>query len=76
MGNRIRCPMCKEFYENSGVMQKMCPQCLVKEEELFQSVRTYIKEHPGVGIMETARATGISTKKVLAYLNDRRLDFS
>jgi len=68
------CPKCKQVftYFNSP----LCPKCLKEEEEIYETVRTFIKDHPNSTMLEVVEATGVSAKKILKYLKEGRLEVS
>jgi flagellar operon protein (TIGR03826 family) len=65
------CPECGRIFGYMG--RNLCPDCMNKEEEEFQTVRKYVRDHPGAGVFEVAEATGIDEEKILQFLRDGRL---
>jgi flagellar operon protein (TIGR03826 family) len=65
------CPQCGRIFAYLG--RNVCPRCLDKEEEEFKIVRSYVREHSGATITETAEATGVDEHKILGFLRDGRL---
>lgn len=72
----IRCPKCKNKYEYEGSPSKYCPDCSVREEQQYQIVRTYIKEHQGATVYEVSEALDVPRGKILQYLREERLEVS
>ena len=65
------CPECGRIFGYVG--RNMCPACLDKEEEDFQVVRKYVRDHPGHSVLEVSDDTGIDEEKILQFLRDGRL---
>lgn len=53
--------------------RNICPKCLEKEEDEFQLVRRYVRDHPGAGVIEVAEETEVEEDKILQFLRDGRL---
>ncbi|MDD4802888.1 MAG: MerR family transcriptional regulator [Syntrophomonas sp.] len=65
------CPECGRVFGYMG--RNLCPDCLDKEEKIFQLVRKYVRDHPGDDIYEVAEAIGVEEEKILQFLRDGRL---
>lgn len=72
----VRCRRCKALFEPTSPNGQMCPNCVVQEEERYQLVREYVKDHPGVSISEVSDVTGVTTPRILTYLKQERLELS
>ncbi len=51
----------------------MCPACAEAQEAKFQTVKTYIRENPGVGVPEVARECDVETSQIYQWLREERL---
>lgn len=72
METRI-CESCKHMFRYiAGPV--ICPQCRAKQEELFKLVKEYLREHPGANVPEVTEATGVSSKLILRFLREGRLE--
>ena len=71
MAELRNCSQCGQVYAYLG--RNLCPRCLEKEEEEFKVVRSFIREHSGATITETAEATGVDEQKILRFLREGRL---
>lgn len=71
MANLRNCSQCGRLFPYAG--RNICGKCLEKEEEEFQLVRKYVRDHPGAGVLEVAEATEIEQDKILQFLRDGRL---
>lgn len=72
--NTVRCPLCKKMYEFSGLPSKYCPECYLIEEEQYQRVRSLVKDHPGISIIDASEQTGVAHAKIMRYLREERLE--
>lgn len=73
--NIKNCPKCKKIF--SPINGKtICDECHKKEEEQFAIVRDYLRENRGADINVVSEETGVSTKKILKYLREGRLEVS
>jgi flagellar operon protein (TIGR03826 family) len=54
----------------------VCPDCKKREEELFQIVKDYLREHPGAIIKEVSEETGASIPMIEGFLKAGRLQVS
>lgn len=67
------CRSCKKIFQYiSG--PEICHQCREAEEELFQKVKEYLREHPGANTYEINQETGVSAKLVEKFLRQGRLE--
>lgn len=55
------------------VSSDICPECQKKEEEDFDRVKNYLKEHPNAKITEIIEETGVSEIKVNKFIKSGRL---
>ena len=66
--NCKRCGILFNFQEHS-----VCQQCLGKEEEDFQKIWDYMREHPGVSVLELSRKTGVEPAVITRFRREGRL---
>jgi flagellar operon protein (TIGR03826 family) len=71
MANCIRC---KKVFQR--IKEPICEQCKKKDEELFVVVRKYLEEHPSSTIHQISTTTGASTKKIMTWLREGRLEIA
>lgn len=71
--NIKNCPKCKKLFSPTAG-QIICPECIKAEEEEFEKVRCYLRENRGADINVVSEETGVSTKKILRYLREGRLE--
>ncbi|MEN6351333.1 MAG: TIGR03826 family flagellar region protein [Syntrophomonas sp.] len=71
MANLRNCSQCGRIFPYQG--RNICPKCLEKEEDDFQLVRRFVRDHPGASVIEVSEETGIEEDKILQFLRDGRL---
>lgn len=52
----------------------ICPRCKKKEEELFQEVKSFLRENPGSNMAEVSEATGAPIPMIEAFLREGRIE--
>lgn len=72
-GDVLVCKSCKKLFQNRGMGFGYCAVCMAEDEELLLQVKNYVKEHETATALEVCNETGISEKRLLGYLEDRRL---
>ncbi|MCX7796160.1 MAG: MerR family transcriptional regulator [bacterium] len=55
------------------VASDICPECQRKEEEDFNKVKEYLKEHPNANLSEIMEATGVGENKISKFIRAGRL---
>lgn len=66
------CPRCGKIF--AMIREPICKQCVQEEEAIFDKVREYVKENQNSTIREVADACEVSTKRILQYIRDGKLD--
>jgi len=72
--NFKNCPRCGKAFSSS--MEIVCPACVKKEAEMFERVYEYVKENPNCSISEVSEACEVSTKRILQYIREGRIEAS
>jgi flagellar operon protein (TIGR03826 family) len=67
----INCPECGKLFEKKA--RNLCPDCIEKEEQDFKLIKDYLYKNPGEGIIAVSEQTGVSDKKIIAFLKEGRL---
>lgn len=67
-----RCKRCGKIF-NQVIEKEICPTCLEEEEEEFQKVKSFFREHPRARLEEASRETGVDKKTIMQFLKDGRL---
>lgn len=66
------CKSCKKMFQYiAGPV--LCPKCKQLEEEYFQQVKEYLREHPGDSLYEVSKQTGVSAALIEKFLRQGRL---
>lgn len=60
------CPECGKVF--SAVSGDICPECQKIEEEEYEKVYKFLKEHPFSSIEKVSAETGVSRRKILKFL--------
>ncbi len=72
---QTRCRRCSGTFETGVLGDKYCPTCYMIEEEKYQSVRELVKANPGISIGLVSEITGLSTRKIISYVKEERLEY-
>ncbi|MCL2574400.1 MAG: MerR family transcriptional regulator [Defluviitaleaceae bacterium] len=68
------CVRCRKLFPK--FKEPICEDCKKKDEELFKIVKDYLDSTPSATIQEISNETGASTKKILAWLREGRLELA
>ncbi len=72
-----RCRRCSKIFDNQGVLgSNICEECKIIEEQRFQQVRQIVKEKPGISLNEVSILTGVTPRKIMAYVKEERLEYT
>ncbi|AOY75639.1 TIGR03826 family flagellar region protein [Clostridium formicaceticum] len=66
------CANCGRAFAYAG--SELCSRCDTTIEEDFKKVKDYLYDHPGANIIEVSEATGVSEKKILRFLREKRIE--
>lgn len=66
------CLRCGKLFRPVGG-RRICSDCVESDRQEFQTVKEYLKNHPGAPIFEIAEATGVPLSKIREYVRDGRL---
>lgn len=69
------CRKCGRLF-NYVVGPFICPRCRDEMEVKFQEVKTYIREHPGVGIHEVSEECDVDKTQIYQWLREERLELA
>lgn len=70
-----RCKRCGKVF-SKVIERDVCPACLEAEEEEFQKVKDFFREHPRARLEEASRETGVDKKTIMQFLKDGRLQLA
>lgn len=69
--NLRNCAQCGKLFV--FINRNICPDCLAKEEEMFEVVRTYLRDNPDSKIKEVSEATEVPEDKIIRFLREGRI---
>ena len=67
------CRVCKRMF-NFVYGDNICPVCKEKEENVFQEVKEYIREHNGASEAEICDKFEVSIKTIRQWIKEERLE--
>ncbi len=70
------CIRCDKIFLFTGVGKCICAKCNAADEEIFNTVKDYIYDHPSAMIKEVAEKTGVKIGRIKSYLKEGRLIIS
>lgn len=72
MENTCTCQACGKTYPCDDI-KKLCFECRTSDRHVFNLIRDYLYAFPGASINQVTEDTGISSRLVLKYLREGRL---
>lgn len=73
--NVRNCRKCGKMF-NYVMGPMICPDCVKAQEELFQTAKKYVDEHPGCDIRELAEAIEVDAQQIRQWIREERLQFA
>jgi len=70
-GKLRNCLRCGKLFMYTG--QRICRDCLRKENEQFDLVKDYIHQNPEANIMQVSKDTGVPIARITEFLREGRL---
>ena len=71
----VNCLKCGKVF-NKTSSSPICKACEKEEEEIFETVRKYLEDHPDCSMAELSDATKVTPKKILRYIKEGRIEIS
>jgi len=68
------CPLCGKVFVR--LTRNICPDCVEREEQEYETVRKYLKENPGASVPEIAEVTEVEENKILKWMREGRIEVS
>lgn len=69
------CPRCKKVaIIESGLV--ICNACVSEESDTLDRVRDYLKENPGLTLLQLAKQTEVSAKKIEGYIRTGKIELT
>ncbi len=69
------CKNCKKIFQYIAGPE-ICPRCKQLEEDMFQKVKTYLRENPGESMHVVSEETEVSVALIEKFLRQGRLEVS
>jgi len=69
--NMSNCPRCGRLFVRK--FHRICQHCINEIEQQYETVRNYLKEHPGATITEVSEETGVSVQQITKFIREGRL---
>ena len=73
--NVRNCRKCRRLF-NYVMGPILCGKCREEEEEIFQGVKKYVREHVNCGIQEVSEECDVSVAQIRQWLREERLVLS
>lgn len=71
-----QCRICRKIFQYPGYGAQVCPACKKEDEEMFERVKTYLRDNPGKSIHQTARDCEVSESRIRDWLKEERLEYT
>lgn len=56
-----------------AVSSRLCVDCLRDEEEAYQVVRDYVRQHPTATVLQVSKETGVSVPRIYDFVRKGKL---
>lgn len=73
--NVRNCKRCGRIF-NYVMGPHLCPKCVAEQEEIFQGVKKYVQDNPGVDIADVARECDVEVSQIRQWIREERLQFA
>jgi len=73
--NVRNCKVCGRIF-NYVLGLPICPRCREEQEQKFQEVREYVREHRGADIMEVSDVCNVEPSQIRQWIREDRLQFA
>jgi ribosomal protein L32 len=68
----MNCPRCGKLFMRQNA--PICEPCVKEEDEIFETVRLFVKENPRCSMNEVSEACDVPLKRIKQYIKDGKLD--
>lgn len=72
--NVANCARCGKIYVK--VASSLCPDCVRQDEQMYELVYRYLRDHPRSTVAQVAAATEVPEDRILLFLREGRLQAS
>jgi len=73
MDNHFECVKCGKHFE-SRQKKLLCSDCSGIDQNVFGVIRDYLYDFPGASVNQVIDATGVSSRQILKYLKEGRIE--
>ena len=70
----INCPRCGKVFRRLTV--PICETCVENEEKDFMRIKEFIEKNPASTLQDVSEGTDVSTRRLLKYLKEGRLELA
>ncbi len=70
----LKCRRCSQVFQVQGVLGQLCPNCIREEEAIYNRVRSFVKDNPGISVQEVSEILSVSRAKIMNYIKEERLE--
>ncbi len=74
MATLRNCIRCGKLFSPISSSMKLCFDCDREDQEQFNKVKEYLKEHSTATVIEITKATGVERKQIYEWVKSGRLD--
>ena len=71
-----QCRICRGLFQYSGYGPEVCPACKKEDEEMFDRVKTYLRDNPGRTLHQTAKDCDVPESRIRDWLKEERLEYT
>ena len=66
------CVKCRKIFHY--INDPRCDDCLQEERDTYERVREHLKENPSLNLLDLAKETEVSPKKIARYIKEGKLE--
>ncbi|NLJ85720.1 MAG: MerR family transcriptional regulator [Firmicutes bacterium] len=70
------CSNCGTLFNAINPNMRLCAQCEEDEQERFDRVKEYLKEHATATVIEITKATGVERKEIFEWVRSGRIEIA
>ena len=70
------CARCGKLFTAVSSSMKLCVDCDREDQEQFNKVKEYLKEHSTATVIEITKATGVERKQIFEWVKSGQLDIA
>lgn len=71
-----QCRICRRPFQYQGFGAQVCERCKKEDEEMFDKVKTFLRDNPGMTMHETAKECEVPEARIREWLKEERLEFT